>query len=247
MRSDILLVLALLMGCAPQQGKSLEPSGTGRPPLSVIVLSETLGYRHGSISAGKAALTRLALENGWALELTEDSSRLLDLSGRHVVVFLHTTLDVLDTEQEASLRAFLEGGGGWVGLHSAADTEFDWPFFRDVVGEYFAGHPLIQQATVRVEDPQHPAARGVPTTWVRTDEWYNFVANPRPRVHVVMTVDESTYTGGTHGSDHPIAWWREVGEGRAFYTAMGHTDASFAEPEVLAHLKGAVEFAAGDR
>ena len=232
------------MGCAPKPAQGFDAGGTGRPPLSVIALSKTLGFRQGSIAAVHAALAKLGMENGWLVESTEDEARLADLKERDVVVFLLTTGDVLDSPQESSLQAFVQGGGGFVGVHSASDTEYGWPFFRDLVGEHFASHPAIQQATVRVEDTAHPSARGVPAAWVRTDEWYDFRSNPRSRVHVVMTVDESTYSGGQLGADHPIAWWRDVGAGRAYYTAMGHTDASYAEAEFLSHLRGAIEWAA---
>jgi type 1 glutamine amidotransferase len=132
-----------------------------------------------------------------------------------------------------------------VGAHSASDTGYDWPFYGELAGTYFAGHPEIQPATVHVEDRAHPATSDLPEVWPRTDEWYNFRANPRGSVHVLATVDEGTYSGGSMGADHPIAWCREFAGGRAFYTAGGHTRESYAEPLFLAHLTGAIRWAAG--
>jgi type 1 glutamine amidotransferase len=132
-----------------------------------------------------------------------------------------------------------------VGVHSASDTGYDWPFYGELAGTYFAGHPEIQPATVHVEDRVHPATSDLPEVWPRTDEWHNFRANPRGSVHVLATVDEGTYSGGSMGADHPIAWCREFAGGRAFYTAGGHTRESYAEPLFLAHLTGAIRWAAG--
>jgi type 1 glutamine amidotransferase len=162
-----------------------------------------------------------------------------------VVVFLSTSGDVLDRDGEAALRGFVEAGGGWVGVHAAADTEDGWPWYQTLVGARFARHPAVQRATVRVVDRDHPATKGLPATWVRTDEWYDFRSNPRPRVHVLATLDESTYRGGGMGADHPIAWWHELGRGRALYTGGGHTAAAWAEPRFLAHVAAAVRWASG--
>jgi type 1 glutamine amidotransferase len=139
----------------------------------------------------------------------------------------------------------VEAGGGWVGVHAAADTEYGWPWYETLVGARFARHPAIQRASVRVADRDHPATARLPATWVRTDEWYDFRTNPRGRVRVLATVDESTYRGGGMGPDHPIAWCRPVGRGRALYTAGGHTAAAWAEPRFLAHVVGALRWAAG--
>src|SRR5690606_7003198 len=117
---------------------------------------------------------------------------------------------------------FIMNGGGFVGIHSASDTEYGWPFYGELIGAYFAGHPDPQTGTINIEDPDHPSTRALPSQWTRFEEWYNFQANPRPSVSVLATVDESTYTGGTMGADHPIVWCREFAGGRSWYTALGH-------------------------
>jgi type 1 glutamine amidotransferase len=144
-----------------------------------------------------------------------------------------------------AFERFIRRGNGFVGIHSATDTEYDWPWYGELVGAYFRAHPEIQPALIRVE-AAHPSTMGLPSTWMRTDEWYGFRDNPRSRVTVLLTLDESSYMPGasTMGDDHPIAWYHQHDGGRAFYTALGHTEASYAEPLFLGHLAGGVEWAA---
>jgi type 1 glutamine amidotransferase len=240
----VLLLLGLAIGgCTrpPDPG----PAGE-RGPARVLVFTRTLGFRHASIPVAVAAVARAAARQGMAVDHTEDPARFTasGLRRYRVVVFLSTTGDVLDRDGEAALRGFVEAGGGWVGVHAAADTEDGWPWYQTLVGARFARHPAVQRATVRVVDRHHPATEGLPATWVRTDEWYDFRDNPRGRVQVLATLDESSYRGGGMGADHPIAWWHGVGRGRACYTGGGHTAAAWAEPRFLAHVAGAVRWAA---
>jgi type 1 glutamine amidotransferase len=215
-------------------------------PFRVLVFSLTLGFRHESIEDATAALAAMAAEGDYTLDTTEDPARFsaAGLGSYAVVVFLMTSGDVLDTTQQAAFEAWVHAGGGYVGVHSASDTEYDWPFYGSLVGAYFASHPAIQPATVRIERADHPATVDLPAAWMRTDEWYNFRANPRASVTVLATLDESTYSGGTMGADHPVAWVHEREGGRAFYTALGHTSESYAEPLFRRHLLGAIRWAA---
>ena len=235
-------VLVLGNPSPPQRPASILP-GEAR----VLVFTRTTGFRHDSIPDGIAALRRIGEEGGFLVDATEDPDAFRDanLPAYRAVVFLLTTGDVLDGEGQAALERFVRSGGGWAGVHSASDTEYDWPFYGQLVGEYFAGHPEIQPATVRLEDRAHPATATLPAVWPRTDEWYNFRASPRRAVHVLATLDEGTYSGGSMGEDHPIAWCHEVFGGRAIYTAGGHTRESYTEPLFVAHLSGAVRWAAG--
>jgi type 1 glutamine amidotransferase len=223
--------------------------GSRSGPLRVLVFSATAGYRHASIPDGIAALQMLASQRGWTISATEDATQFQDstLSALDVIVFLSTTGDVLDTDQQAALVRYVQSGKGWVGIHSASDTEHDWPWYGGLVGAYFSSHPDIQQASIRVEDPTHPSTVGLPNPWVRTDEWYAFTSNPRGRVHVLLSLDESSYSPGDSGmdGDHPIAWDQTFEGGRSFYTALGHTSESYQEPLFLAHLTGAIEWAGG--
>jgi type 1 glutamine amidotransferase len=230
------------------------PTSAGSTAAAILVFTRTTGFRHDSIPDGIAAVRRVAAESGLSVDATEDPSAFNDanLASYRAVVFLLTTGDVLDEGEQAAFERWVRAGGGFVGVHSASDTEYEWPFYGELVGAYFAGHPAIQPAVVQVEDRTHPATAALPAAWARTDEWYDFRANPRASVHVLATVDETTYGGGSMGADHPIAWCREGGTGlnlsptaRAFYTAGGHTRESYTEPLFVAHLAGGIRWAAG--
>jgi type 1 glutamine amidotransferase len=221
----------------------------GGGTFSVLLFSRTAGFRHDSIPAAIAALTALGPANGYTVEATEDLAAFTaaNLARFRVVVFLMTSGDAVDATGQAAFEAWIAGGGSYVGVHSAADTEYGWPFYGQLVGAYFKQHPPIQPATVRIEATNHPATAGLPSAWMRTDEWYDFQTNPRATATVVATLDEATYTGGTMGADHPIAWAHPTsGGGRAFYTGMGHTIESYAEPQFRQHLAGAIRWAAGN-
>lgn len=231
-------------GASGGEGAASGGVGTAR----VLVFSRTLGYRHDSIERGVAALDELGHERGFSVVASEDAARFADasLGAFDVVVFLCTTGDVLDDSQQDAFRRFVQRGGGFVGIHSASDTEYSWPWYGELVGAYFRAHPAIQPAALVVENGVHPATVGLPTRWLRTDEWYAFQTNPRPQVDVLLRLDESSYSPGDTGmeGDHPIAWAHEFDGGRAFYTGLGHTQASYDEPEFRAHLTGAIEWAA---
>jgi type 1 glutamine amidotransferase len=218
--------------------------GGGDPsPIRVEMFTRTEGFRHDSIPPAKMMIDELAAERGWVVSATEEQP---STANADVVLFLLTSGDVLDPAAEAELEAFVRGGGGWVGVHSAADTEYDWAFYAEMLGgAHFLNHPVIQPAVLHVEAADHPAARHLPEPWSRTDEWYDFRMNPRGAADVILTIDETTYTGGMMGADHPIAWSRSVDAGRAFYTALGHTIESYSEPDFRLHVAGGIEWAAG--
>lgn len=204
-------------------------------------------------------MRELGAAEGYAVDATEDPAAFTreNLAAYRVVVFLNTIGPVLEPEGRVALEGFVRSGGGFVGVHAAAATEYDWPFYGELVGAYFDQHPQVQPGTIRVVDADHPATAPLPGTWRRTDEWYDFHTDPRThsadgadtgghsRVRVLMTVDESSYTGGGMGGDHPIAWCREFAGGRSFYTAIGHTIESYAEQGVRDHLAGGLRYAAG--
>jgi len=231
-----------LLGCTQRSEVRTVPGS-----YEVLVFSKTAGFRHESIAAGVQAIRELGEAHGFAVTATEDAATFTS-RGLHryaAVVFLNTTGDVLARAQQAAFEEYVRTGGGFVGVHSAADTEYDWAFYGDLVGAYFASHPAIQRATVRVEDRAHPATAHLDASWVRTDEWYNYRTNVRSTARVLASLDESTYTGGAMGRDHPIAWYREFAGGRSFYTGGGHTVESYREPAFRAHLLGGIRYAAG--
>ena len=238
--------LMALVSASGSIGHNARAAGT-EPRFAVLVFSKTTGFRHDLIPPGIAAITALGSEHGFGVDSTEDAELFTDaaLARYKVVVFLSTTGDILNATQKAAFERYIRSGGGFVGIHSASDTEYQWVWYGRLVGAYFASHPQIQQATIHFEDPAHPSTQDLPTVWQRTDEWYNFRSNPRGKVHVLATLDEATYSGGKMGADHPIAWCQAIDGGRSWYTAMGHTAESYAEPLFRRHLLGGIESVAG--
>jgi len=229
---------------------SAEPAKP-EPAYQVLVFSKTVGYRHASIPDGIAAIKKLGEEHGFGVDATEESGEFTaaHLAKYKVVVFMSTIGDVLDPTQETALQAWVEGGGGFVGVHAAIAgkiaTEGDWPWYVDLYCTTFKDHSNIVPAVVDVEDRQHPSTAHLPAHWTRTDEWYNFTASPRGKVQVLAALDEATYKGGSMGKDHPVVWFKPIGKGRMWYTALGHTPESFTEPLMLEHLWGGIQYAAG--
>ncbi|GHJ52221.1 glycosyl hydrolase [Nonomuraea sp. TT08I-71] len=223
------------------------PAAAADAPYDVLVFSKTAGFRHDAIPAGIQAIRDLGAANNFTVTATEDAAQFTtaNLARFEAVVFLNTTGDVLNATQQTAFEAYVGAGGGYVGVHAAADTEYDWPFYGNLVGAWFASHPAIQAANVKVEDRAHAATAHLPQTWNRTDEWYNYRTNARSTAHVLATLDESSYSGGSMGGDHPHAWCKAYAGGRSFYTGGGHTQASYAEPAFRAHLLGGIRYAAG--
>ncbi|MEU8236323.1 ThuA domain-containing protein [Actinoplanes sp. NPDC048967] len=238
------LVVSVLGGPSVARAAAADPE-----PYSVLVFSKTAAFRHDAIPAGIAAIKQLGADNGFTVDATEDSAAFTDanLAKYRAVVWLSTTGDVLDPGQQAAFERYIQAGGGYVGIHAASDTEYSWPWYGELVGAYFASHPANQQATVKVEDHAHPSTAGLPERWSRFDEWYNFRSNPRGDVHVLASLDETSYTpgAGAMGADHPTAWCRDYDGGRAWYTGGGHTIESYSDPAFLSHLLGGIRTAAG--
>ena len=237
---------ALLIGCV--SGPAVSDDEGRSDEHRVLVFSKTAGFRHDSIPEGVAAVRELGAAHGFAVDATEDADAFTSRNlGRYAaVVFLSTTGDVLDPAQQGAFERYIKRGGAYVGVHAAADTEYDWAFYGGLAGAYFQSHPAIQPATVDVEDRAHPATAGLGATWNRTDEWYNYRSNPRERAHVLASLDESSYSGGTMNGDHPIAWCQNYQGGRAFYTGGGHTKESFADHAFRQHLLGGIRWAIGE-
>jgi len=242
----------LLLASGLMAGSHAFGAETPSPAIPrVLVFSKTLGFRHGSIANGIEAIRDLGAKNGFGVEATEDSSAFTaeNLAHFQAVVFLSVTGDVLDPGQERAFQEYIENGGGFAGIHGAIfgprACEETWAWYGGMFCCTFTNHSKVLPGTVTIEDADHPANEGLPRRWERADEWYNFAGTPRGAAHVLATVDEATYQGGTVGADHPIAWCREVGKGRMWYTAMGHTPQSFSEPLFQQHLLNGIRLAAG--
>jgi type 1 glutamine amidotransferase len=230
---------------------------TDDPPVDnrdrVLVYTRATGVRHDeALAAATPVLTaRLAMENV-VPDFTEDPAQFneTNLDRYRAVIFLYTSgNDILELDGKAALEQFVRHGGGWLGVHSAAETETAWPFYKSMQVVYAAGAPAAAQpATVTLALAGHAALRNVPAEpWIATDEWYNFASNPRTvlGVDVLLTVDEATYTGGTMGTDHPIAWVQERLIGRVEFTALGHGAERWQEPAFVEHVASGIRWVTG--
>jgi cytochrome c len=233
---SIVVLFCLILSC----GKKSAPG--------VLVFSKTKGYRHESIDTAKLVLMALGKTNGFSVDTTEDASFFNeeDLKRYRAVIFLSTTQDVLDPVQQADFKRYIEAGGGYVGIHAAADTEYEWPWYGKLVGAYFKSHPKQQEAMFRKAKPFGPHPNTLPDEWKRWDELYNY-KHFSPDINVIYTLDESTYEGGENGTNHPIAWYHDFEGGRSFYTGMGHTKKSYADPLFQDHLLTGINYAIGDK
>ncbi|MFL5972359.1 MAG: ThuA domain-containing protein [Gaiellaceae bacterium] len=242
-------VLALAFAAAPAIGVSLAAETAARDRPRILVFTKTAGFRHTSIPVAVRAIRELGQRHGLTVDATEDAGAFTQSNLRQyrAVVFLLTTGDVLNEAQQAAFERFVRGGGGFAGVHSAADTEDGWEWYGRLLGTRFRSHPQIQRAAVRVSNRKHPSTSGLPANWLRVDEWYNFTRNPRPAVEVLARLDEASYApgDGAMGADHPIAWAHSFQGGRSWFTGGGHTDESYAEPLFRRHLLGGIRYAAG--
>ncbi|GAA3828731.1 lectin [Sphaerisporangium flaviroseum] len=239
------LALTVALAAAVIPGVAVVPAEAAA--FKVLVFSKTAGFRHDSIPAGIQAIRELGTAGDFTVDATEDAGAFTtaNLAQYKAVVFLSTTGDVLNATQQSAFQTFIDGGGGYAGVHSAADTEYDWPYYGQLVGAWFNSHPAIQRATVRTEDRAHAATAHLGATWSRTDEWYNYRTNPRSTVRVLQNLDESSYSGGSMSGDHPITWCHPQSSGRSFYTGLGHTIESFTDPTFRTLLLGGIRYAAG--
>ncbi|MCY1722499.1 ThuA domain-containing protein [Prolixibacteraceae bacterium Z1-6] len=248
MKSKILvLLLAVLISgisCAQNDAEYKEP-------LNILVFSKTSGFRHASISSGLKMLYDQSQKQNWVITATEDESILRDdlLAKIDVVVFLNPTGDAIGEEGQKAFEKFMSGGKSFVGIHAAADCEYDWPFYGNLVGAYFLTHPPAQKATVIFENYDHPAMKPFEgmESYTTVDEWYSFKENPRTKVNVLARLDESTIKKSNNDkwrmNDHPLIWWTEKDDVRAFYTVFGHTHEAFQDELVIEHITNAINWA----
>ncbi|WP_196221852.1 ThuA domain-containing protein [Sphingobium sp. CAP-1] len=236
------------------------------PGNAILIFSKTNGFRDSpQIAAANRALEEIARQRGWSSYTTENAAIFnpAQLARFKVVVWSSVSGDVLTPDQRAAFRTWLEKGGGFVGLHGAGgDPQYAWRWYvDDLIGTQFVGHimdPQFQTATLVVEDRTHPATRHLAPTWRRSDEWYSFVSSPRNKGYrILVTIDEKSYRPEQRllpftrprdirmGSDHPMVWTHCVGDGRAFYSALGHQVAAYGEPLHRQMIAGAIAWAAG--
>jgi len=213
----------------------------------ILVFSKTNGFRHASIETGIIALKKLGIENNMEIIATEDSTYFIEdsLKQYSAIVFLNTTGTILNPVQKADFERYIQAGGGFVGIHSATDTEHKWPWYNKLVGAYFKNHPKIQEAKLSIGNNSHASTKHFGRSWIVTDEWYNF-KNINPKIKTLIEIDESSYDGGTNGKYHPMSWYHEYDGGRSFYTGLGHTKEMYKDSTYLKHLLGGIKYAIGN-
>jgi TonB family protein len=218
-----------------------------REKIKVLLFSKANGFKHESISAGKTALVKLASENNFHIDITEDSTKFNDetLQVYDVIVFLNTTGNVLDEAGKTAFINFIHNKGGFAGIHSCTDMEKDWEWYGNMIGTRFKDHPEVQKAVIWITNKNHPSTKELPYKWARVDEWYNYTNDLPDNIKVLATVDESTYEGGTAGKYHPFCWYHEYEGGRCWYTSGGHTIESYSDPLFMNHILGGIKYAAG--
>ena len=220
-------------------------------PLNIVVFSKTVGFRYGSISSGLKMLFDESKKQNWIITATEDASMMNDavLKSMDVAVFLNPTGDALNLEEQAAFEKWIAGKKGFVGIHAAADCEYEWQFYDNLLGAHFKTHPATQKATVVFENFNHPAMKPFAgmKSYTTVDEWYTFKVNPRPNVNVLAAIDESTITKFDNENwrmgDHPIIWYNDKDGIRSFYTGFGHTDEAFQDKKIIEHIRNAINWA----
>jgi type 1 glutamine amidotransferase len=217
-------------------------------PPKILVFSKTTSYYHEAIPNGVAAIQLLGKQYHFDVDTTKDAGMFTEdnLKQYAAVVFVNTADEsstLLNEAQQTALMHFIEAGKGFVGIHAAADAEYKWPWYNKLVGAYFKSHPKQQEADVHVTDSSFTATKGLPSVWKHFDEWYNYKQTNWDDVHVVLTVDEKSYTGGENGDYHPVCWYHNYDGGRAFYLGLGHTKECYTDPVFLKLLAGGIQYA----
>ncbi|MFG6402847.1 ThuA domain-containing protein [Microbacterium sp. P04] len=264
--------VAVGLGVAPNAAIGAEAD----EDYQILVVGETLGFRHSHIDDTTLALIKLGEENGFtvdvwdppvgrspgqpALSMTESPFTSTEDLSKYATIVFASPVDgtnsqnpasprLLDDAELAAFQGYIRGGGGYLGLHAATDAMHAVPWYSELTGggARFRSHPAQQQATMRVENPAHPSTTMLPAEWSRYDEWYNFTTNPREDVHVLITLDETTYNpgNGAMGADHPLAWCQNFEGGRSWYEGAGHVDSAWTDPIFLEHILGGLEWTAG--
>jgi cytochrome c len=246
----IACALTVFYACKSSKTQSSVPSSDANASASkprILVFTKTKGFYHESIPTGAAAIMKLGQENGFSVDTTSDSRYFIQdsLKNYAAVIFLSTTGNVLNADEQVAFERYIQAGGGFMGIHAAADTEYDWAWYNKLVGAYFLSHPKQQNVTINVIDKSHPATSFLPDKWKRFDELYNY-KSVQPDIKVLATLDESTYEGGVMGDTHPFIWYHDFDGGRAFYTGGGHTKESYSDTLFLKHLLGGITYAIGN-
>ena len=234
-----ILILVFIISYSSAQDKQFK----------ALLITKTAGWHHESINEGVAAIKALAVRNFFDVQWHQDAIDITDnyLKNFQVIIFLNTTGDIFKDEEQKAIEKFIQSGKGYVGIHSASDTEYTWPWYTKLVGRMFRIHPVIQTAKLRFTTTPFPGLAGFTEGQFWTDEWYEFLPETITGLNYILTVDESSYNPKVEwphinvksegmGSFHPVAWYHEYDGGRAFYTALGHLPSIYSEQSFLNHV-----------
>ncbi len=257
---SLCLCLALLTGVSYSQTPATYIGRHSQVPMNVLVFTRTAGFYHDAKPNAMKALYEIAHDHQWRITFTEDSTMFTEkeLSKYNAVVFLLTTgNNLLNDEGRLALQHYVEGGGGFVGIHTATDTEYKWAWYETLVGAHFLGHPPVHEAKLTIENRNHPATICFGADTVKwTDEFYSFDRNPRKNsnVKVLVSIDEKSYNIDENlwfkdvnivMGDHPLIWCQNIGSGRSFHSALGHLAELYDNDMFRKHVTGAILWAAG--
>ena len=240
-----LIIFAFLLLGIIRCNERISKTPLNHNDLNVLIYSKTEAYRHSNIETAVLKLKEFAGTKGFDMSISESDSIIHpdSLARYNVIVFLNTTGNIFNTEQQAYFRQWYRNGKGFVGIHSATDTEYDWPWYHQLVGGYFEDHPPgTSEARIQVIDGNHHSTSMLPRPWIMNEEWYN-LRDLVPETNKLLNLDESSYEGGRMGADHPLAWYREFDGGRSWYTAMGHKAETFSDSIFLEHICGGIAYA----
>lgn len=212
---------------------------------SILVFTKANGYVHESTAEGAKAIKYLEKSYPFNVEISEDSLIFNEKSLKNydVILFLNTSGNILDQQGKDAFVKFIQSGGGFVGIHGASTTDYDWDWYGNLLGTYFLDHPEMQKAMLNVLDNIDISTKHLPNQWEWTDEWYNWRHPLSKNIDILITVDESTYEGGKEGNFHPISWHHEFDGGRSWFTALGHRPESYSDERFMKHIVGGIMWA----
>lgn len=253
-RAGVLAIVVALGACSAASVERPSQSGSGAP--RVLYVTHSAGYRHDVLPFSEEILRELgAKTRAFDVTVSRECCSLLAADALRTwdaVVFYTTGELPMDAGQREAFLDFVRGGKGFVGIHSATDTFYEWPEYGELIGGYFDGHPWHQPVRIRVEDPGHAATRHLESGFELKDEIYQFRTWSRDRVHVLLSLDPSSVdltAGGVNRTDRDfaLAWTREYGSGRVFYTALGHEADVWRDPRFQQHVAGGITWALAGR
>ncbi|KAJ4287192.1 hypothetical protein N0V90_012590 [Kalmusia sp. IMI 367209] len=221
------------------------------PTIHALIFSKTAGYRHASIPAGIAAITKLLVQTGpFHVSASEDAETIFTtsrLSQFHVVILLQTSGNFLTSGQLSALQEYMRSGGGVFAIHGAAAGMLSSAWYGKLIGAHFDRHPDPEPGSMLVSDASHPiiASQDPPEKWM--DEWYNFTSHPAQNKHlkILLRGNTKSFKGGNHGDDHPLAWCQEFDGGRSAYIALGHFDEAYGDEWFMGIVRRGILWVAG--